>query len=71
MSRYAPLANPKPVWSIFDYAAALFVEPVLEGVSMLGSYRSARRKVTDRPNALGVMPRRPIPRYTMWKRFDY
>lgn len=59
MSRYATLNHPAPVWSIFDYAAALFVEPVIEGVSLLGSFRSASRKVAQRPKT-HVMPRRPF-----------
>lgn len=61
MSRYATLHQPAPVWSIFDYAAALFVEPVLEGASLLGSFRSAGRGFAGRQPMIsyGLTPKRP------------
>lgn len=59
MSRYATLHQPAPVWSIFDYAAALFVEPVLEGASLLGSFRSAGRGFVSRRRRFHVQPTRP------------
>lgn len=61
MSRYAALHHPAPVWSIFDYAAALFVEPVLEGASLLGSFRTTGRCVAGRRPRLwhGLTPKRP------------
>lgn len=65
MRRYATLNHPAPVWSIFDYAAALFVEPALEGLSLLGSFRSASRKVVQRPAAALIQPRRPV---LSWRR---
>ena len=65
MSRYAALHNPAPVWSIFDYAAALFVEPVIEGMGMLSRFRSAGRKTAQRPTTALLVPQRPL---QSWRR---
>lgn len=64
-NRYAALTTPAPVWSIFDYAAALFVEPVLEGASLMGSFRATSRKIAARPTTttLPPSPRRPLSRW--------